>query len=194
MWRQYSVNNKKWTFHVKRTIDKLGLSDLWFEQNLKVALFSLFQQRIKDQFIQQWKSEIENASILKYYNKYKTEFCIGQYLLNIKNDKLGTLLTQFRLSAHKLAIEAGRFQNIDREQRPFVINIKINKNCPKCIELRKLFIINYTSFPTFTRFNIIMSSKNANSQLNLAKFIDKAMNVRKTLIYQINVNYDIVIC
>jgi len=35
---------------------------------------------------------------------------------------------------------------------------------PKYIELRKLFIINYTSFPTLTRFNKIMSSKNAKSQ------------------------------
>ena len=35
---------------------------------------------------------------------------------------------------------------------------------------------------TLTRFNKIMSSKNAKSQLNLAKFIDKAMNVRQTTI------------
>ena len=41
-------------------------------------------------------------------------------------------------------------------------------------------IIHY--FPTLTRFNKMMSSKNAKSQINLAKFIDKAMNVRKTVI------------
>ena len=45
------INNKNWVFHVKRTIDELGLSDLLFEQNLNVAFFQLFQQRIKDQFI-----------------------------------------------------------------------------------------------------------------------------------------------
>ena len=39
----------------------------------KCCFFPLFQQRIKDQFIQQWKAEIENSSKLKYYNKYKTE-------------------------------------------------------------------------------------------------------------------------
>ena len=90
----------------------------------------------------------------------------------------------------KLAIEAGRFQNNDREQRlcTFCYQHQIETEfhflliCPKYIELRKLFIINYTSFPTLHRFNRIMSSKNAKSQLNLAKFIDKAMNVRKTII------------
>jgi len=69
----------------------------------------LFQHRIKDQFIQQWNSEIENSNKLKYYNKYKTEFGIEQYLLHIKNDKLRKQLTQFWLSAHTLAIEAGDF-------------------------------------------------------------------------------------
>ena len=73
------LNNENWAFHVKRTIDELGLSDLWFEKTLNVALFALFQQRIKDQFIQQWNSEIENSSRLKYCNKYKTEFGIEQY-------------------------------------------------------------------------------------------------------------------
>ena len=89
-------------------------------------VFPLFQQKNKDQFIQQWKSEIENSSKLKYYNKYKTEFGIEQYLINIKNDKLRKLLTQFRLSAHKLAIEAGRFQILieNKDYVPFVINIK----------------------------------------------------------------------
>ena len=82
----------------------------------------------------------------------------------------------------------------NKECVPFVINIKINKHFPKYIELTKLFIINYTSFPTLTRFNKIMSSKNAKSQLNLATFIDKTMNVRKSIIdSQININYDIVI-
>jgi len=63
------LNNKNWAFHVKQTKDIQRLSDLWFEQNLNVAFFPLFQQRIKDQFIQQWKSVIENSSRLKYYNK-----------------------------------------------------------------------------------------------------------------------------
>ena len=101
------VNNINWTFHVNRSINEI-------EHNLNVAFFSLFQQ---NQFIQQWKSEIKKSSRFKYYNKYKTELCIEQYLLNSNNDKLRTQLAQFRLSAHKLAIEARRFQNIDREQR-----------------------------------------------------------------------------
>jgi len=147
-----------------------------FNKELKINSFSNGNQKLKIP--------------VDYYNKYKTEFGIEQYLLNIKNDKLRKQLTRFRLSAHKLAIGVGRFQNIDREQRlcTFCNQHQIETEfhflliCPKYIEIRKLFIINYTSFPTLTRFNKIMSSKNAKSQLNLAKFIDKAMNVRKSII------------
>ena len=96
---------------------------------------------------------------LKYYNKFKLELGIEHYLLNIKHDKLRIQLTHCRLSAHKLAIEAGRYQNIDREQRlcTFCNQHQIETEfhflliCPKYIELRKKIIINYTSFPTFTR-------------------------------------------
>ena len=35
------VNNINWAFHVKRTINELGLTDLWFEQNLNVAFSTL---------------------------------------------------------------------------------------------------------------------------------------------------------
>mgnify|MGYP000191637333 FL=1 len=80
------------------------------------------------QFIQQWKSEIDNSNNVKYCNKYKTEFGIEQYLLNIKNDKLRKQLTRFRLSTHKLALYAGRFQNTilieNKDYVPFVICIK----------------------------------------------------------------------
>ena len=80
------------------------------------------------------------------------------------------------MSAHKLAIGAGRFQNIDGEQRLCTIcnqhqietEFHFLPICPKYIELRKLFIVYYTSFSTLTRFKKIISSKNAKSQLNLA--------------------------
>ena len=60
-----ALNNKKWTFHVKRPIYELRLSDSRFEQHLIVAFPTLSTKELKDQFIQQWKSEIENSSRFK---------------------------------------------------------------------------------------------------------------------------------
>ena len=41
------LNNENWAFHVKRTIDELCLSDLWFEQNLNVAFSHSFNKELK---------------------------------------------------------------------------------------------------------------------------------------------------
>ena len=70
-----------------------------------------------------------------------------------------------------------RFQNVEREQRvcTFCNQHQIETEFhvlliyPKNIELRKLFIINYTSFPTLTRFNTIMSSKNVKISIKSSK-------------------------
>jgi len=41
------LNNKNWAFHVKRTIDELGLSYFWFEHNLNVAFSHSFNKKLK---------------------------------------------------------------------------------------------------------------------------------------------------
>ena len=42
-----ALNNKKWTFHVKRPIYELRLSDSRFEQNLIVAFPTLSTKELK---------------------------------------------------------------------------------------------------------------------------------------------------
>ena len=60
-----------------------------------------------------------------------TEFAIEQYLLNVKNGKLREQLTQFRLSAHNLAIYFKiLIYQIETEFHVLLI-------WPKYIELRK---------------------------------------------------------
>ena len=49
----------------------------------------------------------------------KKHFEIEPYLRNVKNDKQRILLTKLRISDHELAIETGRYTNINREERCF---------------------------------------------------------------------------
>ena len=97
-------------------------------------------------------------------------------------------MTIFRLSAHKLAIEAGSFQkNITIEQRLCIICYQRQNEtkfhvlliCPKYMELIKSLIINYKFVPTLNQVHKNMSTNNVQSQLNLVKYIDKAMYVQK---------------
>lgn len=98
--------------------DKAKIRQPWIFR-LLVCLhhYRILKQRLSDQFIQKWKGDINNSSRLSYYKNFKTTFELEPYLINITNDTLRKYLTRFRLSAHKLAIETGRHNNINLEDR-----------------------------------------------------------------------------
>ena len=48
---------------------------------------------------------------------FKTTFCFEKYLDCIINDNFRKSLTSFRISAHNLEIERGRYYNIPRNMR-----------------------------------------------------------------------------
>ena len=88
-----------------------------------------------DQFHQQAFEEINSPkSKLHSYSKLKTKIGIEKYLTQISNINHRIAMTKIRLSNHKLSIETGRHQKIDRLKRicPF---------CPRYIENEEHFMI-----------------------------------------------------
>ena len=86
-----------------------------FEQ-IHVPPLQILKTRIRDQFVQHWYSQI-NFSKLHYYAQYKSEFKFEKYLQVIENEKFRKTLTAFRVSAHNLEIERGRYRDENRERR-----------------------------------------------------------------------------
>ena len=60
---------------------------------------------------------INNSNRLETYARFKHEFCYEKHLDIITENKYRKAITQFGLSSHDLAIERGRYQNIDRQER-----------------------------------------------------------------------------
>jgi hypothetical protein len=66
-------------------VDETGLSNIWDGQKyinpdfLKVTI----KQRLQDQYIQKWFSNINNSSRREYYSKFKTEFELENYLFRL---------------------------------------------------------------------------------------------------------------
>ena len=77
----------------------------------------MFKNRLRDQFIQDWKASIDSSPKLFYYAKVKNSFEYEEYLDKISNNTIRKYLTRFRLSSHNLEIELGRYHGIDRENR-----------------------------------------------------------------------------
>ena len=70
-------------------------------------------------FINEWNKNKEKFSDgkLSTYLTVKNNFGFEKYLDKIKNFEQRRTLTRFRISAHKLAIETGRYKGIPRHDR-----------------------------------------------------------------------------
>ena len=122
------------------------------------------------------------------YARYKHDFEIEKYLDFITEKKYKIALTQFRLSSHDLAIERGRYENLNRRESVCKLcNSNLVENechlllvCPFYRELRqKYFKPYYCRWPTLNKFDDMMSKTNKTAFLNVAKFVYHASNLRK---------------
>lgn len=109
------------------------------------------------------------------------------YLNNIHDKRYRIALTEFRISAHNLAIERGRYENILREERKCIycnLNVKETEFhfllvCTFYSDLRrKYFSPYYCHWPNLTKFDKLISSTAKRMQRNLAKFIYFAEKLR----------------
>jgi hypothetical protein len=62
--------------YTKSKFDETGLSNIWHGQKFIIPDFLkiTIKQRLQDQYIQKWFSDINNSSRGEYYSKFKTEF------------------------------------------------------------------------------------------------------------------------
>ena len=133
------------------------------------------------------------SSKLRTYSLVKNHLGTEEYLTCVKNTKHRVELSKFRLSNHELMIEVGRHKKNPSNERfcPLCPNpvvedeIHFLVNCQSFSGLRKDILSNkiMTTTPHYInieKFIAIMSEPD----LILAKFIFKAMELRKTLIIQ----------
>jgi hypothetical protein len=175
-----------WCKSIKTMLDNLGYGFLY--NNLNVNLFSIdsLTQRLKDQYVQEWNDLICNQPKLNYYKLFKTEFKFEKYIVDIVKETHRKQLTKFRLSAHCLEIEVGRFNNIPRSERKCkMCNQNVCESeyhfllcCPKYNELRIKYNIRST-WPSINKFVSVMSSQNTNALRRLSKFLYDSFRLRE---------------
>jgi len=106
-----------WTNNVHNLLRELGLHYM-IDKNIVSRLdLNLIIQRIHDQYIQTWFSELDQSPKLLTYRLFKTSFCYEPYVSRTNNYTVRTCLSRFRCSSHELCIEEGRYHNIARELR-----------------------------------------------------------------------------
>ena len=102
---------------IKNILDNSGLSEIWLYQDTIFIHFNVIKYRIPDVYKQNWHTRICNSNRLTSYILYKDSVAMETYLETIHVNKFRISLSKFRLSSHDLAIEKGRYNNINRENR-----------------------------------------------------------------------------
>ena len=113
------LGNSNWCSRVKQLLQSTGFNYVWEMQDIQneSSFISAFVQRLIDQYIQNWFSEININRKLILYKDFKLNFTHEYYLDIISVRKFRHALAQIRTGHHPLEIERGRYVNIPREQR-----------------------------------------------------------------------------
>ena len=106
-----------WALDVKTLLNNLGFAHLWNNENVLRLQLNRVIDRLHDQYLQGFYAELRMSSKLSTSNEIKRGLTMEKYLTCVNNTKHRIALTRFRCSAHKLAIEEGRFRNIEHNAR-----------------------------------------------------------------------------
>ncbi len=158
-------------------------------KDIKYASKFVKEQMIK-YYTAEWYSAINSptgvsktgGNKLRTYCTFKKEFGIENYLTTITNRKYRTFWTQFRISAHKLRIESGRYEKLVANERICQLcqmnevesELHFALKCPYYVNERKIFLntipLTYKNYDPVELFQTLMTSTD-NICINFIKFL-----------------------
>ena len=111
---------------IENIIQEVGLNYAWLNNDVRnIHTFcKMVTTRLQCQFVQNWNGDFLNSSKCLNYRLFKTTFSLENYITEMPL-KSAILLARFRTTNHKLPIEKGRWENIERNQRLYNL---YNKN------------------------------------------------------------------
>lgn len=119
-----TYNTNAWTTHAKNILNRLGYSFIIINPELINLHLTNIKQRIIDIENQEQIKMITMTHKLKLFNQLIKSQSEPPYLNVLHTRKDRSTIAKLRLSAHKLAIEAGRYDNLD-------VNSRVCLNCNK---------------------------------------------------------------
>ena len=181
-----------WATQIRLNLYKNGFGYVWEAQSVpdKKLFLREYTQRLKDQYVQNWKQEcVNNTKLSLSYIQFKMNFGLEPYVNCIDIRKYRRFIINFRESSHSLNIEMGRHQGIPREER-FCKNCRNTIEdeyhflliCPLYTDIRKRFLPEkYTHYPNRFKFNVLLASKCETLIRNTSMFLFNAFKLRHAL-------------
>ena len=119
MLNKNGLCDSKWIDFVRTSLLRNGFGYVWYNQGngLNIECFKEdFKERLHREFVQEWRSFLNESPKCLLYREIKQEFGLESYMYKLPMQLLPFLI-KFRTSNHKLEIERGRYDNIERSER-----------------------------------------------------------------------------
>ena len=187
-------NKQNWAMSVKTLLSSLGFMDVWLAQGVgSVAGFiNVFKIRVRDVFMQEWHARLENSTRARFY-MYISNFKHQIYLDSLQIDKYRKWLCKFRVSSHRLEIEAGRWTKPNKtpldNRKCIICNILEDEyhfvlDCSLYLNLRTQYINKYFwKRPSMVKFIELVNTENVHVLKKLSTYIEKAFKLRQDVLY-----------
>ena len=180
--------NGTWLMKVKEELFNIGLGDIWEDPFMNPqAAFVLVKTRLFDIFRQDCFSKISSSPKGFLYQHIPKVFDLQVYLKKVTNNKFQKEITRIRTSSHKLNIENGRYQNIERRERKCTLcnlndvedEFHFSLICPFYSDLRLLYIKQYyRNRPSVFKFLQLLSTDNVKELNMFGKYLYRAKKRR----------------
>ena len=146
-------NKQNWASMVKHLLSRLGFFEVWNAQGVgNICNFiSAVKTRVKDIYTQDWHSRLEKSSRARFYVNIANFKC-QTYLNALNIEKYRRSLCKFRVSAHRLEVETGRWTKPVKtplnERICFICGVLEDEfhfilECPLYSDLRQNYIQRY---------------------------------------------------
>ena len=192
---------KTWFSSVKQQMQIFKIEHILYttDSNEIDYQMNIIKKRIKDKYVNDWKKELDGKKDgkLGFYSQYIDSFSIKDYLTNkVLPTHLKRVITRFRIGAHKLPIETGRYNsNVSRNERECPLcscgigdekHYLISCINPIILRLRNSFFTNidnqnsnFLSLDEENRIRYLMKSNDYNTLSNFGFFLIKLENIFK---------------
>ena len=176
-----NIYSCKWILYIEKILQEVELNYIWLSNNVTNInwLCKEVETRLQIQVTQKWNSDVYNSPKCINYRMFKAVFKTEMYFIDLQ-PKFYIPIAKFRTTNHRLSVEKGRWENIERSQRVCTI---CNRNalgdefhylfeCDAFEESRKMYLPRYYLRHVNTlKFQKIMSSKNVKLLIQLSRFI-----------------------
>lgn len=146
------------------------MSYIWENQTICSYnwLKSIVKEILQNQFVQDWRSIVDNSPKCINYRIFKTNLNLEKYLLILPTD-LRITFTKLRTCNHRFPIETGRWHNIEKHLRKCTMcdsnsigdEFHYILECTYFVNDRKMFLPKrYYENPNIIKFNEPMNTYN----------------------------------